>query len=193
MLDLCRDAFNHGWTITIDFDVQPGRQNGLLIRATLTRPPEGTIAEVGNVVDARSDPAAVGRLDPAVLTGAPPPPPEEVGKGAHALMEETRWSPVEAFVLASGGSRDVPVRVEGTALVLARATWSGTPVPPSLRLMRGGSVLATGVATPLPPDRGGVLGDVEVKGAGDVVVRIENSGGASATVQLAVGVLPVAQ
>jgi hypothetical protein len=37
MLDLLRDAFNHGWTVTTDFEIDPGKQNGVSIRVWLTR------------------------------------------------------------------------------------------------------------------------------------------------------------
>ena len=38
MLDLLRDAFNHGWTTTIDYDIEPGKSNGRLFRVWLTNP-----------------------------------------------------------------------------------------------------------------------------------------------------------
>jgi hypothetical protein len=37
MLDLLRDAFNHSWTVTTDFEIDPGKKNGLAIRVWLTR------------------------------------------------------------------------------------------------------------------------------------------------------------
>jgi hypothetical protein len=192
MLEVCRDAFNNGWTITIDFDIQPGKLNGLLIRATINRK-GGTITDVENVVDAASDPAAAGRLDPAVLDEAPPTPPEEVGKGAHALMDKTRWNPVERFELAPGGSRDVTVSIDAPALVLAHASWTGASVPLSLRIVRGGTVLAAGEVSPVPPDQGVVVSTVEVTTTGNVAVNVENPSGTAAAVQVAVGVLPLAQ
>jgi hypothetical protein len=37
MLDLLRDAFNNNWTVTIDYNIDPGRSNGVAIRVALTR------------------------------------------------------------------------------------------------------------------------------------------------------------
>jgi hypothetical protein len=37
MLDLLRDAFNHGWTAHIDFDIAAGKHNGQIIRTWLTK------------------------------------------------------------------------------------------------------------------------------------------------------------
>ncbi len=39
MLGLLRDGFNHGWTVTIDFDRVAGHNNNKAIRVILTRPP----------------------------------------------------------------------------------------------------------------------------------------------------------
>jgi hypothetical protein len=37
MLDLLRDAFNYNHTVTIDYDVEPGKNNGTIMRVWLTR------------------------------------------------------------------------------------------------------------------------------------------------------------
>jgi hypothetical protein len=37
MLDLLRDAFNHNWTVTTDFEIAASKQNGVSIRVWLTR------------------------------------------------------------------------------------------------------------------------------------------------------------
>ena len=37
MLDLLRDAFNHNWTVIIDYSIDPGKTNGVIIRTALTR------------------------------------------------------------------------------------------------------------------------------------------------------------
>jgi hypothetical protein len=37
MLDLLRDAFNHGWTVSIDHETPTGKQNGVIIRVALTK------------------------------------------------------------------------------------------------------------------------------------------------------------
>lgn len=37
MLDLLRDAFNNNHTVVIDFDIQPPRKNGIIIRVALTK------------------------------------------------------------------------------------------------------------------------------------------------------------
>jgi hypothetical protein len=37
MLDLLRDAFNNNWTVTIDYFIEPGKNNGVIIRVALTK------------------------------------------------------------------------------------------------------------------------------------------------------------
>lgn len=37
MLDLLRDAFNHNWTVTIDYYIESGKKNGVIIRTWLTK------------------------------------------------------------------------------------------------------------------------------------------------------------
>ncbi len=37
MLDLLRDAFNHNWTVTIDFEIATGKKNGKIRRVWLTK------------------------------------------------------------------------------------------------------------------------------------------------------------
>jgi hypothetical protein len=37
MLDLLRDAFNHGWRVTIDYDIATGKRNGRIFRVWLTK------------------------------------------------------------------------------------------------------------------------------------------------------------
>lgn len=37
MLDLLRDAFNHNWTVTVDYDLDTGKKNGVAIRVALTK------------------------------------------------------------------------------------------------------------------------------------------------------------
>lgn len=36
MLDLLRDAFSQNSTVTIDYDIDPGKKNGVIIRTALT-------------------------------------------------------------------------------------------------------------------------------------------------------------
>jgi hypothetical protein len=36
-LDLLRDAFNHNWTVRMDYSIETGKKNGTIIRTTLTR------------------------------------------------------------------------------------------------------------------------------------------------------------
>jgi hypothetical protein len=38
MLNLLRDAFNHDWIVTVDYWIEPGLQNGQLMRVWLTKP-----------------------------------------------------------------------------------------------------------------------------------------------------------
>jgi hypothetical protein len=37
MLDLLRDAFNTNWTVTLDYDIDPGKTNGVIVRTALSR------------------------------------------------------------------------------------------------------------------------------------------------------------
>ena len=37
MLDLLRDAFNNNWNVTIDYDIFPPKQNGVIIRVALSK------------------------------------------------------------------------------------------------------------------------------------------------------------
>jgi hypothetical protein len=37
MLDLLRDAFNHDWTVTADYNLDEGKNNGVAIRVALTK------------------------------------------------------------------------------------------------------------------------------------------------------------
>lgn len=37
MLDLLRDAFNHKWNVTVDYNLDTGRKNGVAIRVALTK------------------------------------------------------------------------------------------------------------------------------------------------------------
>lgn len=39
MLDLLRDAFNRDWTVTIDYWIEPGKNNGTIVRVWLTKSP----------------------------------------------------------------------------------------------------------------------------------------------------------
>ena len=53
MLALLRDGFNHGWTVSIDHDVQPGKNNSTVIRVILIKPRTGPGGGVfdGGVID----------------------------------------------------------------------------------------------------------------------------------------------
>lgn len=37
MLDLLRDALNHNWTVTVDYNLDAGKKNGMAIRVALTK------------------------------------------------------------------------------------------------------------------------------------------------------------
>lgn len=43
MLDLLRDAFNHGWIAHIDFNIAEGHHNGVIIRVWVTKPAQGPV------------------------------------------------------------------------------------------------------------------------------------------------------
>ena|SRR5215213_3311476 len=36
-LDLLRDAFNNNWTVTIDYEIEEDKKNGVIVRTTLTK------------------------------------------------------------------------------------------------------------------------------------------------------------
>jgi len=38
MLDLLRDAFNNDWKATIVYDIEPNKNNGVIVRVWLTKP-----------------------------------------------------------------------------------------------------------------------------------------------------------
>jgi len=46
MLDLLREAFNHGWIANIDFDIPTGKRNGTIIRTWITKPAGSTVGGV---------------------------------------------------------------------------------------------------------------------------------------------------
>jgi hypothetical protein len=54
MLDLLRNAFNHGWIAHIDFDIPTGKHNGTIIRTWITKPAGSTHGQVGGVLSATS-------------------------------------------------------------------------------------------------------------------------------------------
>lgn len=37
MLDLLRDAFEHNWIVNIDYNISPGKKNGVVLRVWLTK------------------------------------------------------------------------------------------------------------------------------------------------------------
>jgi hypothetical protein len=37
MLDVLRDAFDHNWTVTVDYNLDSGKRNGVAIRTALTK------------------------------------------------------------------------------------------------------------------------------------------------------------
>jgi hypothetical protein len=37
MLDLLRDAFNNNWTVIVDYDMEPGKSMGIIIRVALVK------------------------------------------------------------------------------------------------------------------------------------------------------------
>lgn len=71
MLSLLRDGFNHGWIVTIDYDISPGHDNGVALRVWLTKPSGGT----GPVLD----PTALARRKGTKAT----PAKRAAGRAAH--------------------------------------------------------------------------------------------------------------
>jgi hypothetical protein len=49
MLDLLRDAFNHGWVAHIDYDIVAGKHNGVIIRVWVTKPAGQHGGQIGGV------------------------------------------------------------------------------------------------------------------------------------------------
>lgn len=46
MLDVLRDAFNNNWIVTIDYEIESGKNNGVIIRVWLTKPPSHVVHPV---------------------------------------------------------------------------------------------------------------------------------------------------
>jgi hypothetical protein len=67
MLDLLRDAFHNGWTVTVDYQIEPGKKNGVIYRVWLTKP-EVRVDEEPNGVSTANDPI----VQPGRLTRAAP-------------------------------------------------------------------------------------------------------------------------
>ncbi|MDQ3696898.1 MAG: hypothetical protein M3373_02580 [Gemmatimonadota bacterium] len=76
MLGLLRDGFNHGWTVNIDFDRKPGKNNSVLFRVWLTKPPRppvgGGVITGGVLTTGRRRPRAKGAKRPTTKRGATP-------------------------------------------------------------------------------------------------------------------------
>jgi hypothetical protein len=64
MLDLLRDAFNHGWRVHFDHEVPTGKAKGTIVRVWVTKDRQTTTPDGGVVV------GPIGPLEP--LTPAPP-------------------------------------------------------------------------------------------------------------------------
>ncbi len=62
MLALLRDGFNHGWTVSIDHDVQPGKSNSTIVRVILIKPPTGRGGVMGGI--------GGGIINPGILESA---------------------------------------------------------------------------------------------------------------------------
>jgi hypothetical protein len=50
MLDLLRDAFNHGWRVSIDHVIEPPRTKGRIIRVSITKDTSVAPPVIGPVV-----------------------------------------------------------------------------------------------------------------------------------------------
>jgi len=88
MLDLLRDAFNHGWRVHIDHEVPAGKTKGTIIRTWVTKDPTlpvtGTIGGVFGTLTpaAPAAPASpVAPIGPGTVTGVAPGPGRVRGKG----------------------------------------------------------------------------------------------------------------
>jgi hypothetical protein len=46
MLDLLRDAFNHGWRVSIDHIIEPPKTKGRIIRVSITKDPQTPVGPV---------------------------------------------------------------------------------------------------------------------------------------------------
>jgi len=57
MLDLLRDAFNHGWDLEVVYDLEDGRKNAIAMRVWVTRSASGTgLRKVGRPGNVALDP-----------------------------------------------------------------------------------------------------------------------------------------
>jgi len=88
MLDLLRDAFNHGWRVHFDHEVPAGKTKGTIIRTWVTKDPTlpvtGTIGGVFGTLTpaAPAAPASpVAPIGPGTVTGVAPGPGRVRGKG----------------------------------------------------------------------------------------------------------------
>jgi hypothetical protein len=197
MLDLLSEALAADLTVTIGYTLATGREEGVVVRASATRPPEAAdtvrVVEVAQFPRTGDDPIVRGvRLDPrAILATYPPPPPELADEGAHELLDETTWAVVDETELGPGQTQEKAVSFAEPVLLQARANWFGGPGPLALTVSMGASTLGTGAAQAVPPDRGVVALDVRVQAAGTATVSLVNRGSSPVKFELVVGVVPL--
>ncbi len=197
MLDLLRDAFNNSWIVTIDYIIEAGRKNGVIVHVGLTRTgqaPDGSlVTEVPKLPITAEDPILQGaRLDPSViLDQLPDPPPELSEEGAHELMSETDWTFVEETQLGPNQTEQKTVSFDEPVLLQARATWFGALVPVEMVVTMHGTTLATGKAYPSPPNRGTITLHAQISSPGSATVSLINKGSIPVGVEMIIGVVPL--
>lgn len=148
----------------------------------------GLLQEIATVRRIADNPVIrTGRLDPAVLASTPPgsAPEDDL-----PVAKQATWR-TESRTLAAGESYRMDVAIPAPALLMARATWVGSPTPVKLLLLQGASTLATGQAVLAPPDRGSVSAHTQLNAAGTASVSVKNEGSVAARIELKVGVLPL--
>jgi hypothetical protein len=189
MLDLLRYAFKINRPVTIDYNIDPGKNNGVIIRVWLPPPPPLVSAEeTPNLRITAEDPVVKnGQLELVTIEALP----EFRHKGAHELMEETQWSFSPEIELGPVESHRFTVSFGEPTLLLANAKWRGSETPVKMVVAKEGVTLATGTPYPVPPDRGTVTAKAEIETAGEAIVSVTNDSNFPVKVRITVGTLPL--
>jgi hypothetical protein len=137
-----------------------------------------------------ADPILVsGRLDPSVTNSAPQTPPDEIGEGAHDLLEETHWELSDYVTVQPGQTAQLAIAFAEPVQLQVRVLWSGSAQPVEVQIIKNGVTLATGHAYAVPPDHGIVTGAVEIASAGTATVQVRNSATVPVEIQIVAGAL----
>ena len=86
MLDLLRDAFNHGWRVHFDHEVPAGKQKGTIVRVWVTKDRVTTGGAAGGAVGGAVGGAIGGVLQPGVVFGTVTPATPVPAGGAVGVL-----------------------------------------------------------------------------------------------------------